>query len=151
MKTIHAFYGLVWAVFTIIPTIALSQNTPQSLEKQVVQDLSLTPKMALGLTQERHIKGALNFIRQMEQSGVIVDKFEIVIWGKVVEQLKGSTALATAIEDNLHPKLQISVCEVAMERLGVTKEELPKGTSTVSNAFLRLLQLQAIGYNVIVP
>ncbi len=152
MKITSFIKGSLAAFIMLFTLAASAQNTvATSIDQQVIRDLNKTPNMALGLTEERHIQGAFKFFNQMLESEVELEKFEIVIWGKVVENLKGDTELFRAIEANQHPKLQVSVCEVAMERLGVAEDELPEGATPVSNAFLRLLQIQASGYNVIVP
>lgn len=152
MKITIFIRGLFVAYILLFPLASPAQDgAPELIDKQIVTDLNQTPKMALGLTEERHIKGAFKFFNQMLESEVELEKFEIVIWGKVVENLKNRSELFQAIEENQHPKLKVSVCAVAMERLGVTENDLPKGATSVSNAFVRLLQIQANGYNVIIP
>lgn len=152
MKITSLIKGSLAAFIMLFTLAASAQNTvSSSIDKQVVRDLNKTPNMALGLTEERHIQEAFKFFNQMLVSEVKLEKFEIVIWGKVVKNLKEDSELYRAIEVNQHSKLQVSVCEVAMERLGVAEDELPEGATPVSNAFLRLLQIQASGYNVIVP
>lgn len=143
---------------TLILSVALfslslsAQNTAtKALDKEVVNDLSQTPNMALGLQKVRHIKGALGFFDQLLVSEIEFDNFEIVIWGNVVGEFKKDSELSRLIEENQHPKLRISVCQQAMKRMGVTEEDLPEGIVSVQNAFLRLLQIQAKGYNVIIP
>lgn len=146
---IKGFSVALLMLFTL--ATSAQKDTSERMEKQVVKDLNQTPKMALGLTKERHIEGAFKVFDQMLESGVELESFEIVIWGKVVEKLKGDSDLFRAVEANQHPKLRVSVCRVAMERLGVSEKDLPEGATSVSNAFVRLLQIQATGYNVIIP
>ncbi|HET8886088.1 MAG TPA: hypothetical protein VFM70_07025 [Salinimicrobium sp.] len=132
-------------------SVSAQKDETTKLDSQVVTDLNLTPKMALGLQKERHIKGAFNFFDQLIKSDVEFENFEIIIWSKVVENLKEGSELYRLIEENQHPKLRVSVCEGAMKRLGVIKEDLPEGATPVPNAFLRLLQVQAKGYNTVTP
>jgi len=132
-------------------SVSAQQDETKSLDEQVVADLNLTPQMALGLQKERHIIGAFNFYNQLLESKVNFENFEIVIWGDVVDNLRKGTELSHVIEANQHQKLRVSVCRAAMERLGVSEEELPKGVTSVPNAFLRLLQIQAKGYNTVIP
>lgn len=144
--------GSLTAFSVLFAMVAFGQdNAPEPINNQVVSDLNQTPHMALGLTEERHIKGAFKIFDNMLKSGVELENFEIIIWGKVVENLKEGSELFRIIEDNQHPKLRVSVCQVAMDRLGVSAGDLPEGAYPVSNAFLRLFQIQANGYNVVVP
>lgn len=137
------------AVFSL--SVSAQKNETKPLSEQVGADLNKTPNMALGLQKERHIKGGLRFFDQLLASETDFKNFEIVIWGNEVEKLKKGSDLASLIEENQHPKLRVSVCQVAMKRMGVSEEDLPEGVVSVPNAFLRLLQIQAKGYNVIIP
>lgn len=140
-------------VFIALFSLSVSaQNTAtKPLNKEEVADLSKTPNMALGLQKVRHIKGAFKFFDQLLKSDIEFENFEIVIWGNVVEEFKTDSELSRLIAENQHSKLRISVCQQAMKRMGVTEEDLPEGVISVQNAFLRLLQIQAKGYNVVVP
>ena len=137
------------AVFSL--SVSAQKNEMKPLSEQVVADLRQTPNMALGLQKERHIKGGLRFFGQLLASEIDFENFEIVMWGNEVEKLKKGSDLARLIEENQHPKLRVSVCQVAMKRMGVSEEDLPEGAVSVPNAFMRLLQIQAKGYNVIIP
>lgn len=144
--------NLVIAILALFSfSVSAQQNDSKGLDEQVVADLSLTPQMALGLQKERHIIGAFKFYDQLLESKVGFENFEIVIWGDVVDNLRAGTELSRIIEANQHEKLRVSVCRAAMERLGVSEEELPEGVTPVPNAFLRLLQIQAKGYNTVIP
>lgn len=137
------------AVFSL--SVSAQKNETKPLSEQVVADLNKTPNMALGLQKARHIKGAFGFFDQLLKSDIEFENFEIVIWGNVVEEFKTDSELSRLIAENQHPKLRVSVCQQAMKRMGVTEEDLPEGVISVQNAFLRLLQIQAKGYNVVVP
>lgn len=143
------FVIVILAFFSL--SVSAQQDETKGLDEQVVADLNLTPQMALGLQKERHIIGAIKFYNQLLESDVDFENFEIVIWGDVVDNLRKGTELSREIEANQHPKLRVSVCQAAMERLGVSEDELPEGVTSVPNAFLRLLQIQARGYNTVIP
>lgn len=137
------------ALFSL--SVSAQNAATKPLNKEVVTDLSKTPNMALGLQKARHIKGAFLFFDQLLKSDIEFENFEIVIWGNVVEEFKTDSELSRLIAENQHSKLRVSVCQQAMKRMGVTEEDLPEGVISVQNAFLRLLQIQAKGYNVVVP
>lgn len=152
MKLINVTKSIL-TVFIVLFSFSVSaQSTAaKALETQLASDLSKTPNMALGLQKERHIKGAFKFFDRLLASDIEFENFEIVIWGSVVEEFKKDTELSRIIEKNQHSKLRVSVCQQAMKRLNVTEENLPNGATSVENAFSRLLQIQANGYNVIIP
>ena len=132
-------------------TLSAQSSTQKAIDLEMVNDLNKTPNMALGLQKERHIKGAFKFFDQLIDSSIQFENFEIVIWGGVVAELKQGTDLSRLINNNEHQKLRISVCKQAMKRLKVTEKDLPQSVIPVENAFSRLLQIQAKGYNVIIP
>lgn len=152
MKTINLFKNTL-PVFMLIFSLGLNAQDQETkpLDPEVVEDLSQTTKMALGLQKERHIKGAFGFFDQMLKSDLAFDNFEIVIWSDVVVKLVKGTELADLIQQNTHPKLRVSVCQQALERMGVEEGDLPDEVHIVPNAFLRVLQIQAQGYNVVIP
>lgn len=150
IKTLSQSLAIVILTFFSM-SVSAQQDQTKGLDEQVVADLNLTPQMALGLQKERHIIGAIKFYNQLLESNVDFENFEIVIWGDVVDNLREGTELSRIIEANQHQKLKVSVCQAAMERLGVSEDELPEGVTSVPNAFLRLLQIQARGYNTVVP
>lgn len=147
------FTKSILAVFIVLFSLSVSaQNTgTKPMNKQMVSDLSKTPNMALGLQKERHVKGAFKLFDRMIASDMELKHFEIVIWGDAVEEFSKASELSRIIEKNQHPKLRVSVCRQAMKRWNVTKEDLPEGVISVENAFSRLLQIQANGYNVVIP
>lgn len=150
---LNNFTASILSVCIALFSLSISaQNTAtKALDKQMVSDLSKTPNMAFGLQKEHHIIGAFHFFDQLLASDTEFEHFEIVIWGSVVEELGKKSELSRSIEENQHAKLRVSVCQQAMKRFNVTDEDLPQGATSVENAFTRLLQIQANGYNVVVP
>lgn len=123
----------------------------EKLETSIIGDLNKTPNMALGAKSERHIKGGIKIYEQLISNGSTVENFEIVIWGKVVKEITENPELFQFIEEHQHDNLRLSICQVAMEKLEVSPGELPEGITVVPNAWLRMLQLQAVGYNTLAP
>ena len=88
---------------------------------------------------------------QIKKSKVQFDNYEIVIWSKVVKEIKESKLLFDFITEYMDENITVSVCAVAMDRLGVSIEDLPKGFVVVDNAYVRIFELQALGYNFLIP
>ncbi len=128
-----------------------SAQTGLASNKSLVEDLSQTTKYALGATTTRHIKAAHKTYQQLVESGVRVEEFVVVIWGPVVKEITKDSDMARFIDGVDEPAMSFEVCEMAMQMQDISREELGKEIHTVPNAFIRLYQLQALGYNVIIP
>jgi intracellular sulfur oxidation DsrE/DsrF family protein len=87
----------------------------------------------------------------LKQSAVKFDNYEIVVWGKVVKDIKDSEDLFDFITKHIDKNIKVSVCAVAMDKLGVNQKDLPKGAEVVADAYVRIFELQALGYNVLIP
>lgn len=120
----------------------------KKLDQQAVADLQKTPKYGFILTTERHFKGVLSMYDLLIENGVEIEEFEIVVKGKVVTLLTKDSELETFFQ-KYKGKVKVSVCSVAMEKLGVAEESLFDGLDITPTASIRVLQLQANGYNTL--
>lgn len=141
-----SFAAILAAVSTLFTFSASGQ---EKLDASLIEELNNTPAIALGVQSERQIKGGISIYEQLISSGSTVENFEIVIWGKLVQELTENQELFRYIEEQQHDNLNFSICQVAMERLEISSGELPQGITVVPNAWLRMLQLQALGYNTL--
>ena len=136
---------LVLMVMTATVTTAHGQK---KLDQQVITDLQKTPKYGFILTTERHFKGVLSMYDLLVENGIQIEAYEIVVKGKVVTQLVKNSELETFFQ-KYKGKVKVSVCSVAMEKLGVAEETLFNGLTVTPTASVRMLQLQANGYNTL--
>jgi len=120
----------------------------KKLDEQAVADLQKTPKYGFILTSERHFKGVLSMYDLLIENGVKIEDYEIVVKGKVVTQLVKGSELEEFFK-KYKGKVKVSVCSVAMEKLGVAEETLFDGLDVTPTASVRVLQLQANGYNTL--
>ena len=81
-------------------------------------------------------------------SGVEITDYEIVAKGKFVKNLVKGSELEDLYEE-YKGKVRVSVCSVAMKKLGVSEDQLISGMEPVATWTVRVLQLQAKGYNVL--
>ena len=149
MKKVVQFLSLVAVMF--YSTAVMAQSTPKIIDKSVVQTLNKTPNIGFGVSEERPLRSAFMMYEQMKKSGVKFDNYEIVVWSMVVKDIKENKDLFDFITERLDDNITVSVCAVAMERLGVSIDELPKGIQVVDNAYVRIFELQALGYNFLIP
>ncbi|APQ16772.1 DsrE family protein [Maribacter hydrothermalis] len=120
----------------------------KKLDQQTAADLQKTPKYGFILTTERHFKGVLSMYDLLIENGVEIEEYEIVVKGKVVTLLTKGSDLEEFFQ-KYKGKVKVSVCSVAMEKLGVAEEKLFDGLDVTPTASVRMLQLQANGYNTL--
>ena len=130
---------------TATVTVAHGQK---KLDQQTITDLQKTPIYAFVLTTDRHFKGVLSMYDLLIKNGVIIEDYEIVVKGKVVTQLVKKSELEEFFQ-KYKGKVKVSVCSVAMEKLGVAEDSLFEGLNITPTASVRMLQLQANGYNTL--
>ncbi|MFT5736635.1 MAG: intracellular sulfur oxidation DsrE/DsrF family protein [Maribacter sp.] len=135
-------------IITVMAAAVTEAYGQKELDQQAITDLQKTPKYAFILTTERHFKGVLSMYGLLTENGVPIEDYEIVVKGKVVTQLVKKSELE-AFYQNYKGKVKVSVCRVAMEKLGVAKETLFEGLNVTPTASVRMLQLQANGYNTL--
>ena len=140
-------------LYTIILTILTVFSGPmlvaqEKFDAEIVSDLQKTKQFAFGVSEERHFRGVLNLYDKLLASGVQITDYEIVAKGKFVKNLVKGSELEDLYEE-YKGKVRVSVCSVAMKKLGVSEDQLISGMEPVATWTVRVLQLQAKGYNVL--
>ncbi|HDZ04931.1 hypothetical protein LCGC14_0299330 [marine sediment metagenome] len=135
-------------VIMVMITASAEVQGQKKLDQQAVTDLQKTPKYAFVLTTEKHFRGVLSMYDLLIENGVLIEDYEIVVKGKVVTQLVKDSELEEFFQ-KYKGKVKVSVCSVAMEKLGVAEETLFDGLTVTPTASVRVLQLQANGYNTL--
>lgn len=138
----------IWCVFALALTFLTTQASfsQTTLDKQTISDLNKTPNYVFGVSDEDGLKGALSMYDILMENGVKVENFEIVVKGQVVKTMVKDSELQTYFE-KYKGKVKVSICSMAMKRLGVSKDQLFPGLDIVETYTIRILQLQALGYN----
>ncbi|WP_186435556.1 DsrE family protein [Maribacter sp. MAR_2009_72] len=140
-------FKIVLIVIVMATTVTVVHGQ-KKLDQQTVTDLQKTPKYGFILTTERHFKGVLSMYDLLIENGVSIENYEIVVKGKVVTQLVKNSELEKLFQ-KYKGKVKVSVCSVAMEKLGVAEDTLFDGLTITPTASVRMLQLQANGYNTL--
>lgn len=118
------------------------------LDAETVNDLNKKGQYAIGVSDERHFKGALGMYDFLVENGVEISDYEIVVKGKVVNDLVKGSELETFFQ-KYKGKVRVSVCSVAMKKRDVAADDLIEGLEPVPTWSVRILQLQAKGYNTL--
>jgi intracellular sulfur oxidation DsrE/DsrF family protein len=140
-------FRTLFIIMAMAATVTVAHGQ-KKLDQQAIIDLQKTPKYAFVLTTERHLRGVLSMYDLLIENGVLIEDYEIVVKGKVVTQLVKKSELE-AFFQKYKGKVRVSVCSVAMEKLGVAEETLFEGLNVTPTASVRMLQLQANGYNTL--
>lgn len=135
-------------IIMVMATNVTVVHGQKKIDQQAIADLQKTPKYAFVLTTERHFKGVLSMYDLLIENGLLIEDYEIVVKGTVVTQLVKKTKLEEFFQ-KYKGKVKVSVCSVAMEKLGVAEETLFEGLKITTTASVRMLQLQANGYNTL--
>jgi intracellular sulfur oxidation DsrE/DsrF family protein len=140
----------IWFIVSLVLSfLAIETSFGQTLlEKETVSDLNKAPNYAFGVKDEDGLKSALSVYDAFLENGVQFENFEIVVKGPVVKTMVKESELEEYFK-KYKGKVRVSICSVAMKRLGVSKEQLFPGLDVVETYTIRILQLQALGYNSI--
>jgi len=80
--------------------------------------------------------------QESEQLGTI----EIVLYGAAVKNLDQAETTAAWLASVKHSKIAFKACNMALNKLHVDKNKLPKQFDVVANAFVYILKLKEKGY-----
>lgn len=140
----------IWFIVSLaLSFLAIETSLGQTvLEKETVSDLNKTPNYVFGVQDEDGLKSALSVYDAFLENGVQFDNFEVVVKGPVVKTMVKGSELEEYFK-KYNGKVRVSICSVAMKRLGVSKEQLFPGLDVVETYTIRILQLQDLGYNSI--
>ncbi|SEA25928.1 DsrE family protein [Psychroflexus halocasei] len=144
------FKNFMFLFILMLSMPMMLQAQTDRIEKSTVETLNKSDNFAIGVSGERQLKSAYSMYQKFQNSGVKLKRFEIVIWGAVVKDLKKGTELHDYIKAQEVKGLQVTVCQIALDYFDVSKEDLPYGIKVVPDAHVRLFELQALGYNLIV-
>lgn len=142
-KPLLIFFSLVLLI--LAPKTNFAQTI---LEKETISDLNKIPNYVFGVKDEDGLKSALSVYDTFMENGVDIENFEIVVKGPVVKTMVKGSELEKYFE-KYQGKVRVSICSIAMKRLGVPEEKLFSGLDVVETYTIRILQLQALGYNSI--
>lgn len=138
-------YLILFTLTFLASEVSFAQTV---LEKETIADLNKTPNYAFGVSDEDGLKSALSVYDTFVENGVHIENFEIVVKGPVVKTMVKGSELEKYF-GKYKDKVRVSICSVAMKRQGVSKEQLFSGLEVVETYTIRMLQLQALGYNSI--
>lgn len=133
----------------LIVTVTAGQAQPASPHKPLTPESS---NYALMVGKLPHLQAGMMTAEQLTNNpNGDVDTFELVVIGKAVKQLTREAAMADLIEQAEAMEVRISACGLAMNKLGVAKEDLLPEIKMVRNGFTRMLKLKERNYTTLSP
>lgn len=141
MKRIILFTCIALFSLNNLSTLYAQERTVEEIENAVKSD----GKYALQVDNSNYLK--VSIITGAEYKTKSPDiQFDIVLVGSVVKELADDKELLPFIIQAEKAGVRIVVCEFAMKKLGVSKEDLPKSVYTTPNGFTYMFGLQESGY-----
>lgn len=130
------FLPLVFLI--VFPAVAFTQAKPLKVVFDVTSKDTLTHQAVL-----RHVKG----MAQMYPNAML----DVVIYGGAWPMVvQGASSTEKIVHDLARQKnVSFKICNLAMERFGVEKDELIPGVHIVPDAILEIVTLQGEGYGYI--
>jgi intracellular sulfur oxidation DsrE/DsrF family protein len=108
-------------------------------------------KYALLVRSTEHMGAALKTASQMKASGKKYDAFEVVVCGKVVQELtdKENKQIPDMLTQAKTLNVTFTVCGMSLDKFKLSSDQLPDQFEVVENGIIRIFELQDNCYHTI--
>ena len=122
-----------------------AQTTPCSLENTGKKNYALLVRTT------QHMGAALKTASQMREAGMDYDAFEVVVCGKVVQELidQENKQVPEMLKQAEDLNMTYSVCGMSLDKFGISSEQLSGNFNLVENGLIRIFELQENCYYTI--
>lgn len=120
--------------------------------KAAADDSKIEPqKLAIQVSKPRHVKGVLKMLEEMkaDKTKLRYTVAKVVVHGQAVHEVKKGSPLEDLIKRAKKNNVTVAVCNEAITRLKIPKEDLLPTVEVVGNAFYEMLRLKSLGYNAL--
>ncbi|HZH87713.1 MAG TPA: DsrE family protein [Chitinophagaceae bacterium] len=107
-------------------------------------------KYAILASQDNHLMGGIMTGLKLKNESDQV-QFQVVLAGPVVKNLTHDQDLINMVNQAAKANIPVLVCEIAMQKLGVSKNDLPQHIQVTTNAYLYMFGLQEKGFTALMP
>ena len=151
MKNIKSIFILVFTlVFLSAGGLGIVYSKINDTSEAADPAVHLKQKnFALLVQKVPHIQVGIKTYQMMKESGTNVQDFEIVICGKVLEELQQGSAHAEVIAGGIKEGIKFTVCGLSLKKFEIKEENLLPGLTPVPNGIIRGFELQEQGYSTI--
>jgi intracellular sulfur oxidation DsrE/DsrF family protein len=84
-----------------------------------------------------------------DEAGFTAEAADVVVVGPAVKALAAGSDHADALRESLDAGVRVVACEIAMDKVGVSANDLMDGVDTAPNGFHELFRLQDEGYETL--
>lgn len=148
MKTRILFSLLFLSVFVSIPQ-GIAQNKSVAQTDAYAYNGKST-KFAVLISDVQHLIVGIETAAYMDVRKNDY-KFELVIVGPLAKEIVENEELKTVLDRGENAGVDFSICEYALDLMGVDKSKLDKRIKIVPNAWVHMFELADQGYNTIRP
>lgn len=102
------------------------------------------------LRKGEHLKVAVQTAEEIQNNqNFKPGKFEIIVCGKEVEQLKKGSNLTGTLEMAKKLGVEVKACGISLQKFGINASSLQPGVQVVPNGLIRGFELEKLGYLMI--
>ncbi|MEK6511193.1 hypothetical protein [Myroides odoratimimus] len=141
LKTIFKLVVFLFLLGTYSTILAQEQSN-------VIQYHGESTKFAFMVTNTKHFKSVIATAENMEIKKNDFS-FEIVVVGKLAEDLVKDKELIKQIDKSVALGVKIVVCEGALARFNIPKSDLDKRLLTTPNGWIYMFELKDRGFNTL--
>lgn len=137
-------------VIALLFVLGLAFNT-SAQTTSCPEERASNKKFALLVRNTEHMGAALKTATQMKESGMSYDAFEVVICGKVVQELidQENEQVPDMLKQAENLDISFSVCGMSLDKFSISSKQLPKKFKVVDNGLIRIFELQENCYYTI--
>ena len=142
MFTIKRILPITLILGALLTPLLKSQANESKIEPQ---------KIAIQVSKPRQVKGVLKMLQDMkaDKTKLRYTVAKVVIHGQAVHEVKKDSPLKDLIIQSKKNNVTVAVCNEAITRLKIPKEDLLPMVEVVGNAFYEMLRLKSLGYNAL--
>ncbi len=140
------FFSIILFLMTATFTLQAQDQPPVNQEDYIYEGSST--KFAVMVPDVLHFKAGVETAERMhlKENGY---KFEMVIIGELSKAIVEDESLKPYLDRAIEAGMNFTVCEYALDLLGVDKSKIDKRVKIIPNGWLRIYELQDKGYNTI--
>lgn len=145
-----SYKNKIQLVITVLFVLGLVFNT-SAQTTPCPEESAGKKRFALLVRNTQHMGAALKTASQMRESGTNYDAFEVVVCGKVVQELidPENEQIPDMLKQAEDLNMTFTVCGMSMDKFTISPKQLPEQFEVVPNGLIRIFELQESCYYTI--
>lgn len=125
---------------------ATPRQTIDTAELESQARASLPARVAITVREPRHIMASIKAIDSLRALDPPVEEIHIMAFGQAIEGIQQDSPWADEVKAALESGVQISACELALNRMEIDPATLIAGVGIVPHVFVESIRLQQLGW-----